>query len=68
VACFGFEIALEQVPVPRPRAMGPIPRFPAIVRDVSFFVPEDIPAAEMRDRIEAAQEPQFDTPCFAPFH
>jgi phenylalanyl-tRNA synthetase beta chain len=33
------------------RALSPIPRFPSIVRDLSIFVPERLPAADVRGTI-----------------
>jgi phenylalanyl-tRNA synthetase beta chain len=33
------------------RALAPIPRFPSIVRDISIFIPERLPAADVRGTI-----------------
>ena len=35
----------------RERAYRPIPRYPAVVRDFSFYVPDQIPAADLVERI-----------------
>jgi phenylalanyl-tRNA synthetase beta chain len=35
----------------RERVYGPIPRYPAVVRDFSFYVPDQIPAADLVERI-----------------
>ena len=35
----------------RERVYGPIPRYPAVVRDFSFYVPDHIPAADLVERI-----------------
>src|SRR5262249_5724876 len=45
--CFAFEICLERLPAPARPIMKPINRFPAILRDVSFFVDEFVPAAQV---------------------
>jgi phenylalanyl-tRNA synthetase beta chain len=47
--CFAFELCLDRIPAAPALTMKPINRFPAILRDVSFFVDETVPAA----RIEA---------------
>ena len=36
-----------------PRAITPLPRFPSIVRDLSFFVSERLPAADVRGTIRS---------------
>ncbi len=35
----------------RERVYGPIPRYPAVVRDFSFYVPDQVPAADLVERI-----------------
>jgi phenylalanyl-tRNA synthetase beta chain len=55
--CFGFEILLDRIPPAVPAAMQPIPRFPSISRDISFFVAADVPAARVRGLLEGADEP-----------
>ncbi|MFH0900016.1 MAG: hypothetical protein V2A73_05245, partial [Pseudomonadota bacterium] len=47
--CFAFEIDLERLPKLEPARFQPIRRFPAVVRDVSFFVDENLPADRVRD-------------------
>ena len=51
VRAFAFDLDVEALPVLRPRQMGPIPRFPAITRDLSLFVAADLPAARVGDLI-----------------
>lgn len=48
VVCFAFEINLDRLPPRAPARLRPIPRFPAVVRDVSFFVDDFVPAARVR--------------------
>jgi phenylalanyl-tRNA synthetase beta chain len=35
----------------RERVYGPIPRYPAVVRDFSFYVPDQVPAADLVEKI-----------------
>jgi len=46
-ACFAFDLNLDAMPAPQPAQLHTIPRYPAITRDVSFFVDEQVPAARM---------------------
>ncbi len=55
--CFAFELDLDNLPPLTPAQLGPIPRYPAVGRDVSFFVDEDVPAARIRDAILADRPP-----------
>lgn len=57
VPCFAFEIDLSRVPAPAPAQMAPITRYPAVTRDISFFVALEVPAARVRALIETAAEP-----------
>jgi phenylalanyl-tRNA synthetase beta chain len=52
VPCFAFEINLDDVPAAGPAQLTPIRRVPAVVRDVSFFVDESVPAARVRALID----------------
>jgi phenylalanyl-tRNA synthetase beta chain len=61
VACYGFDLDLAALPPMRPRQMRAIPRYPAIVRDVSFFVREDVTAARVGDLFAAARQPLIET-------
>ena len=54
--CFGFELNLSAFPPARPTQMCAIPRYPAITRDVSFFVDADVPAARVSALIQSAGE------------
>ena len=48
---FAFDLDVAALPVPGPRQMRPIVRFPAITRDLSLFVSADLPAAQVGDLI-----------------
>ena len=53
--CFVFELSLDLLPLP-PRVMAqPVPRVPAILRDISFFVEETVPAARVAEVIGDAK-------------
>jgi phenylalanyl-tRNA synthetase beta chain len=52
-----FEIDLDALPEPPPPRMSELPRFPQVVRDLSFFVPASLPASAIRDAIEKARDP-----------
>src|SRR5262249_51392180 len=54
---FYFELDLTGLTPPRPIRFVALPRFPAISRDVSFLVTEDVPAAAVADCIRNAREP-----------
>jgi phenylalanyl-tRNA synthetase beta chain len=45
---FAFEVNLELLPPLAPAQARPIDRFPSVVRDVSFFVTDSVPAAKIR--------------------
>jgi phenylalanyl-tRNA synthetase beta chain len=55
--CFGFHLQLGALPAPGPAQMRPVPRFPAVTRDLSFFVDEGVPAARVSELIAGAAEP-----------
>jgi phenylalanyl-tRNA synthetase beta chain len=55
--CFGFELDLEPVPELPPRQMRPIPRFPAVTRDLSFLVDAAVPAARVQALLAAPGDP-----------
>jgi phenylalanyl-tRNA synthetase beta chain len=55
--CFGFELELERLPVGGAVAMRTLPRYPAITRDVSFFVDANAPAARIRAAFAAGAPP-----------
>jgi phenylalanyl-tRNA synthetase beta chain len=55
--CYAFDLDLAAVPAGGPRQMQPVPRFPAVTRDISLFVAEDLPAARVGDLIAADREP-----------
>jgi phenylalanyl-tRNA synthetase beta chain len=55
--CFAFELNLTLLP-PLPVArFAPIPRYPSIGRDVSFFVDESVNAARVRDVVLDGRPP-----------
>lgn len=47
--CFAFELNLSRLPPAEPPAFRPLGRFPAVMRDVSFFLPEPVPAARVAE-------------------
>src|SRR5262249_33158470 len=51
-ACFAFELCLDRLPPPERAMMKPVNRFPAILRDVSFFVDESRLAAQVADVLD----------------
>jgi phenylalanyl-tRNA synthetase beta chain len=53
---FAFELDLPQTEPPLPR-YTPLPRFPAVDRDLSFFVDAGVPAARLLAALRAAGEP-----------
>jgi phenylalanyl-tRNA synthetase beta chain len=53
--CFVLELNLEALPAPAAAQFTPLMRFPAIARDVSFFVDESVPAAQVRKVVDAAR-------------
>jgi phenylalanyl-tRNA synthetase beta chain len=54
--CFTFEMSLEGITLPT-RKFRELPRFPAVVRDLSFFVEEKLPAARIAASIAELREP-----------
>lgn len=56
-AVMAFELDLEAFPPLAPVQMKPIPRHPAVVRDVSMFVAEATPSARVREIIAEVNEP-----------
>lgn len=55
--CYAFDIDLGAVAEPGPRQMRQVPKFPAVTRDVSLFVPEATPAGRVGDLIDEAADP-----------
>ncbi|HWM86155.1 MAG TPA: phenylalanine--tRNA ligase subunit beta [Kofleriaceae bacterium] len=55
--CFVFDLDLARLPEPAPRQMRAVPRYPAITRDISLFVPADVPAAGVGDLIAERSDP-----------
>jgi phenylalanyl-tRNA synthetase beta chain len=51
--CFAFELNLSRLPAAEPTAFRPVGRFPAVTRDISFFVDELLPAGRVADVVEA---------------
>jgi phenylalanyl-tRNA synthetase beta chain len=54
---FAFELNLELLPRPPAATLRPIPRHPAVGRDVSFFVDAHVPAARIRSVLEDGRPP-----------
>jgi phenylalanyl-tRNA synthetase beta chain len=54
---FGFEVDLGAFPAPSAAQMAEISKYPAIARDLSFFVDEQVPAARVDGLIAEADEP-----------
>ena len=50
--CFAFELNLDRIPPAEPAAFRPFGRFPAVTRDVSFFVPEAVLAARVVEVVQ----------------
>ena len=59
--CFAFEICLDRLPPPARPSMQPINRFPAILRDVSFFVDEHETAARIGQVLDEGRPPILET-------
>ncbi len=57
VPCFAFDVELAAVPPLAPAQMVGIARYPAVTRDVSFFVDEAVPAARVGEIISQVEEP-----------
>jgi phenylalanyl-tRNA synthetase beta chain len=57
VACFAFDLDLSAFPPPGPAQMTEIVRYPAVTRDISFFVADQVPAARVAEIISGADEP-----------
>ena len=56
---FVAELALDRLPLPRPdraESVRPLPRYPAVVRDLSIVVADALPAEIIRGTIQAAGE------------
>ncbi len=49
---FVFEIDLQALPAAAATAVGELPRFPSVTRDLSFFVDEGVPAARIRALVD----------------
>ena len=54
IKVFAFELSLSQMPVSGPAQMSPIPKFPAVSRDLSFFIGAEIPAQKVEHQLRAA--------------
>jgi phenylalanyl-tRNA synthetase beta chain len=52
-----FEIDLRSLGEPPPLKVVELPRFPAVTRDLSFFVDAELPAQRIRDEIDRAHDP-----------
>ena len=52
-----FELGLHALASKPVSASAELPRFPAVTRDLSFFIATDTPAAAMRAALEGAKEP-----------
>jgi phenylalanyl-tRNA synthetase beta chain len=57
VPCFAFELDLARLGPATPAQMTAVPRYPAVTRDVSFFVDVATPADRVRAVIADAREP-----------
>ncbi len=57
VPCFAFELELAAVPPLAPAQMSGIARYPAVTRDVSFFVDAEVPAGRVGEIISQVEEP-----------
>ncbi|MBI4508654.1 MAG: phenylalanine--tRNA ligase subunit beta [Deltaproteobacteria bacterium] len=60
-ACFAFEVDLELVPPLQKPQFAPLPRFPSIVRDVSFLVGEVVSAQRVRQVILESRSPLLES-------
>jgi phenylalanyl-tRNA synthetase beta chain len=56
-AVFAFDLDLTNLPIAPPAQMRPVPRFPGSTRDVSLLLADSIPAARVREVIDATAEP-----------
>ncbi len=54
---FGVELDVDALEVPEDAQMMEIPRYPAVSRDISMLVGDEIPASQMLEIIESCQEP-----------
>lgn len=54
---FGFELNLGAMRAPEDTQMVGIPRYPAITRDISMFLAQDIPASQITSIIDECHEP-----------
>jgi phenylalanyl-tRNA synthetase beta chain len=52
-----FDLDLTKLPIAPPAQMRAVPRFPGSTRDVSLLLAESIPAARVREVIDAGAEP-----------
>jgi phenylalanyl-tRNA synthetase beta chain len=59
--CFYLELSLAAAPGLPVRKYRELPRFPAVVRDISFFAPVDLPAAAITRAVAALVEPLRET-------
>jgi phenylalanyl-tRNA synthetase beta chain len=63
-AVYVVELDLDRLAALAPRAttrVMPLPRFPAVVRDVSLLVPDTLSAATVRDTMRAAAPPTLES-------
>jgi phenylalanyl-tRNA synthetase beta chain len=54
---FAFELDVAAIGVPERVLFQPLPRFPQVARDLSFFIDVDVEAAEIREAIDALRDP-----------
>lgn len=58
---FACELSLERLPPRSAPQLAAIPRFPAVVRDLSFFVDESVAAARVRRTIDEVRPAQLES-------
>ncbi len=52
-----FEIDLMALPAPSAVVAAELPRFPAVARDLSFFIDDKVPARAIADAVDAVRSP-----------
>ncbi len=53
---FGFELCIDDLVPPADAQLSTIPRYPAVSRDISMFVAQEIPAAQVRSIVAGCEE------------
>ncbi len=53
---FGFELCIDDLVQPTDAQLSAIPRYPAVSRDISMFVAQEVPAAQVRDIVADCEE------------